>query len=153
MNNVPNGGLPAYHQDGHPVHELIVGPTGPARARVVSDLITPSSWLIDVYGTHPDNVADWTARTLEAARDMLAQLNRARVGRGQGMCITIEDASVVLGDPQIRANLEDILRGASTAAIKFRLAVRDLTLGSFGDSQVIRDLTTAGNVIEAVSRG
>jgi len=140
-----------------PVHDVVVGTPGPTRNRAVATLIageqvrrTTESWLIDVYGTHPEQKA---YRSLTAAREMLARLNTFRPNdRGQDLCITIEDASEVLKDPQIRANVEDILRGASTASIKFRLVVVNLDVSSFGGSKTIRDEVIAGNVIE-VSRG
>lgn len=140
-------------------HDVVVGPAGPIRRRAVlgriaHDLIHQATecWLIDVYRTHQDSPFK-TARSLAEARSMLAGLNKYRPKeRGDELCITIENAYEVLRDQQIRASIEDVMRGRATATIRFRLAVPDRTVASFGGSKVIRDEVLAGNIIEAVSR-
>lgn len=143
-----------------PIHEVIVGPAGPTRKRMVAnriadDLIhlTTECWLIDLYGTHPEQTIK-AARTLPDARAMLAGLNRFTPNdRGQGLCITIADTSLALEDPALRRNLEDILRARSTASIKFRFVVPNLsTPNSFGGSKVIFGEMKDADIIEAMSR-
>jgi hypothetical protein len=138
-----------------PIHDVVVGPAGPTRNNVVANLIaadlvsrTVEPWLIDVYDVHRSMVV-WPARTLTEARNMLADLNTFRPNdRGQDLCITIQDASVVLQDRQIRNNLEDILRAATLAGVKFRLAVVSLDAATgFGGSKVIRAEVIGGNII------
>jgi hypothetical protein len=139
-----------------PVHEVIAGLAGPTRNGVVAEAIadelvrrTTEFWLIDMYHAHP-NLAPYTVRTLTEARKMLASLNTFTPNdRGQELCITIEDASVVLQDATMRANLEDIMRALP---IKFRFTVVSLDLFGFGGSMVIRDEALSGNVVQAVTR-
>lgn len=140
-----------------PIHDVVVGLAGPTRnravlGRIANDLIhrTAECWLIDLYGVHPDSTIK-TARTLGEARSMLAGLNTFRPNdRGQDLCITIQDASVALQDPQIRNSLEDILRGGPTASITFRLVVVSLDAATgFGGSSVIRAEVIGGNIIDA----
>ncbi|TYK45113.1 hypothetical protein [Actinomadura decatromicini] len=61
--------------------------------------------------------------------------------------VTIADADAVLRDLRRGRAVEQVMRMSRRAGIKFRLVVLDLSLLSFGSSEVIRSSAVNGNVL------
>jgi hypothetical protein len=141
-----------------PVHEVIVGPAGDTRTRIVSDHLaadvahsTAGTLMIDVRVTHP-HWAYFSAKSVDNAKRLLSDaLARKANERSRLLVITIESANEILKVASCRALVEQILH-TEGLGIKFRLVVPSLDLANFGGSTVIRDAVLAGDVIEAVAR-
>jgi len=112
---------------------------------------------VDRYVRTPDDIDELLASLLAetfSRAESLAGLGvlKFRIGDKQHnlplISVTIADTDHVLRGGRARRAVEQTMRMSRRAGIKFRLIVPDLSIASFGCSEVIRSSVLNGNVLE-----
>jgi hypothetical protein len=138
-------------------HEVIYGPTACgkttlARKRIAEDRqLGIATWVIDPFTNLPEerDRADRYASTFTEARKLLKETSDH-----QPLSLTIEVANQVLGDADCRDLTEQVLRCDREQKVRLRLIVNELSLGSFGYSERIREAVTEGRqLVSLPARG
>jgi hypothetical protein len=150
-------------------HELIYGPvasgkTYTAKQRITNDYADDRHpWIIDLdrMSLPEENESDECriASTVKETRTLLHNAcgvhvgtfgirRRYPAGSRSRIMITIEEASEVFADPKCRRLTERLLRCARKENIRLRVIVRNLTLESFGGSELIRSALLSDDPIE-----
>ncbi|MGP3979408.1 hypothetical protein ACTWQF_36455 [Streptomyces sp. 8N114] len=63
------------------------------------------------------------------------------------LCVTIDEAHAILADPECVKIAEDLAKMARKCGIKLRLVTQVPLLSQLGNSQTLRDMVAAGNVV------